>query len=76
MASLSAMGRLGSVAAGASVLVTGTASGSADEGASAGDVVPPRIGTSCSTVGADVVPHAAAVSAISKRLARTLFMVF
>jgi hypothetical protein len=71
VASLSAIGRLGSVVAGA---VTGTASGAADDGAIAGSAVPPRTGTSCSTVGADVVPQAVAVSAMSNMLAKTVFM--
>jgi hypothetical protein len=78
VASLSAIGRVGPVVAGAAFGVTGVVSptGAAD-GATAGAAVPARTG-SCeappSPAGGYTVPHAAAMSATSKRLAKTLFM--
>jgi hypothetical protein len=75
VASLSAIGRLGDVVAGGSVSFTGAASGPAEDGAAAGTAVRPSIGTFRSSVGADAVPQAAVVSAITSRLKQTLFMV-
>ena len=75
MASLSPIGRVWSVFAGAGVAFSGAASlgDAAGDGATTGTVVP-LSGAPCSTAGASIVPQAANDSAASNRLVEILFI--